>query len=187
MSKIVTIRVDGREFEAVYCGKGQYSKVYRVGDRVIYYTRGDCAKEVLAQFMYDRLMHIPEMIRHENLTMPGGKIWYVFSSPYYRDATTKDQSAYMLMKDIIKYFNKMYYMYYRQGYRGIDLMRIFVGGMEADKLFPRSVIKAMNALVDVSYNCGYDNVIFDIHKKNFGVNRYGVLMFRDIVAVQQRS
>jgi len=87
------ITVDGQEYEAKYIGKGQYSKVFRVGDRVVYYTRGDCGKEVLAQFQYDRMTHLPELIRHQNITTVRG-VWYVFSSPYYRNVTTKDRSAY---------------------------------------------------------------------------------------------
>ena len=67
-----TIEVDGKFYKAKYIGKGQYSKVFRVGDRVVYYTRGDCGKEVLAQFQHDRMAHLPEIIRHENINSSRG-------------------------------------------------------------------------------------------------------------------
>ena len=63
-------------------------------------------------------------------------------------------------------------------------MQAFLVGMKESKEFPYSVIKALNILIDNAANCG-DKIIFDIHKRNFGVNEYGTLIFRDIIAVQQ--
>jgi hypothetical protein len=170
--------VDRKQYQAKYIGRGQYSKVYRVGDRVVYYTRGDCGKEVLAMFQYDRMAHLPEMIRHENITTGRG-IWYVFSSPYYRDVKVSDRSAWELMKEIIKY-HKSYDYISRSTYKlsGINLMQSVVGGMREDSLLPRSVIKALQEIVNVASNCG-ERVGFDLYKKNFGVNEYGTLIFRD--------
>ena len=54
-----SIEVDGKSYQAKYIGKGHYSKVFRVGDRVVYYTRGDCGKEVIVMFQYDRMVHLP--------------------------------------------------------------------------------------------------------------------------------
>lgn len=179
------IEVDGRQYEARYVGKGKYSRVYRVGDRVVYYTTGDCAKEVISMFQYDRMMHLPEIIRHDNLRT-GKTLWYVFSSPYYRDVTKKDSSAYSLAKRMINFYVDVYG---RSGLKGIYAMQAFVNDMEAararqyrgyEKGFPKSVIRAMQELVDVSSNCG-GQVGFDLHMKNFGVNDYGVLIFRDLV------
>ena len=184
VKKKVTIIVDGKKYEATYIGKGQYSKVYRVGDRVVMYTKGDCAKEVLSMHLYEHITHLPELIRHENITTRPGIHWYVFSSPFYRDVTTKDKSAYKLMKDIVNCYNEIYYKYWRMGYKGVDLMKMFIMGMDEYKYFPRSVIKALDILVENAGNCGYNDVIFDIHKKNFGVNDYGTLIFRDLVAIK---
>jgi hypothetical protein len=39
------------------------------------------------------------------------------------------------------------------------------------------MINAMHLLVDLGAMCG--DVRFDFHKKNFGVNEYGTLIFRD--------
>lgn len=183
------IEVDGKQYKAKYIGKGQYSKVFRVGDRVIYYTRGDCGKEVLAQFQYDRMMHLPEIIRHKNIMTARG-IWYVFSSPYYRNVTTKDKSAYTLMKLIIKWYSQffaMYRQYQVQAYGrvrdGLKTMQEFVKYLVDVRDIPRSIIKALQEIVDVASNCG-EKVGFDLHKKNFGVNEYGTLIFRDPIYVR---
>ena len=46
-----------------------------------------------------------------------------------------------------------------------------------------SVIRVLQALVDVSRNCG-ENAGFDFKKSNFGVNEYGTLIFRDVFWVR---
>ena len=174
------IEVDGKQYKAKYIGKGQYSKVFRVGDRVIYYTRGDCGKEVLAMFQYDRMMHLPEIIRHENITTIRG-VWYVFSSPFYRDIKKSDGSAYQMMKSIIKWYN-----YFDKGYNafsGIDYMQNIVNDFRLQSDVSRSIVKALQEIVDVASNCG-GKVGFDLHKKNFGVNEYGTLIFRDPIYVR---
>lgn len=172
------ITVDGRQYEAKYIGKGQFSKVYRVGDRVVMYTRGDCAKEVLAMFQYDRMAHLPELIRHENITVRPGIYWYVFSSPYYRNVTTRDKSAYELMNQIIQEY-KVFYRMVNQIGSTINLMQGFVHYLLEESKVSRSVVKALEEIVNVASNCG-DKVGFDFHKKNFGVNEYGTLIFRDV-------
>lgn len=183
------IEVDGQKYEAKYIGKGQYSKVFRVGDRVVYYTRGDCSKEVLAMFQYDRMAHLPEIIRHENITVRPGSMWYVFSSPYYRNVTTKDRSAYELMRKIIQTEQRISTLLYCEGHRGIELMQRIVTelrlyGHQYYGTLPNSVLKALQEIVDVASNCG-QGVGFDLHKKNFGVNEYGTLIFRDPIYVRE--
>ena len=178
------IEVDGKLYQAKYIGKGQYSKVFRVGDRVVYYTRGDCSKEVLSMFQYDRMMHLPEIIRHENITTTRG-IWYVFSSPYYRNVTKKDGSACILMNKLIKYVKR----FYREEWEGSDLRNVYfmqaiVHALKDIGEFPYSIIQAMFAIVDVASNCG-EGVGFDLHRKNFGVNEYGTLIFRDPIYVRE--
>lgn len=178
------IEVDGRQYQAKYIGKGQYSRVFRVGDRVVYYTRGDCGKEVLAMFQYDRMTHLPELIRHENITTPRG-IWYVFSSPYYRNVRASDKSAYKLMKKIIYEYGRFFDGYYRTGrLKGLDLMHAIVSSMRLQTDLPRSVIKALQEIIYVASNCGQD-VGFDLYAKNFGVNEYGTLIFRDPIYVKE--
>lgn len=179
------IEVDGKLYKAKYIGKGQFSKVYRVGDRVIYYTRGDCGKEVLAMFQYDRMMHLPEMIRHENITIRPGIIWYVFSSPYYRNVKRTDTSAYRMMKIIIEMYKEFWnqqrdyqYQAYGRVKQGIGVMQKFVEYVNEMKIVSRSVVKALQEIVNVASNCG-PIVGFDLHSKNFGVNEYGTLIFRD--------
>lgn len=174
------IEVDGKQYLAKYIGKGQYSKVYRVGDRVVYYTRGDCGKEVLAMFQYDRIAHLPELIRHENITTGRGA-WYVFSSPFYRNVRKSDGSAYLLMKRIIRWSE----IYYRQSnaYEGLKLMQDIVIRFAKEGDVPRSVVKALQEIVDVASNCG-ERIGFDLHAKNFGVNEYGTLIFRDPIYVR---
>jgi hypothetical protein len=177
------IEVDGREYQAKYIGKGQYSKVYRVGDRVVYYTRGDCGKEVLAMFQYNRMAHLPEIIRHEDITTVRGR-WYVFSSPYYRDVKKSDSSAWRLMQNIIS----VYKQFYRDEWEGSKLegiyfMQAMAHALNDTKEFPYSIIKALLEIVNVASNCG-DNIGFDLHKKNFGVNEYGTLIFRDPIYVR---
>jgi len=178
------IEVDGKLYKAKYIGKGQYSQVYRVGDRVVYYTRGDCGKEVLAQFQYDRMAHLPEIIRHENITTARGT-WYVFSSPYYRNVMKSDSSAWKLMRQVVEAY-KIFYRKYNQ-FEGIDLMQNIVNDFEeyADAIvIPHSIVKALQEIVDVASNCG-ERVGFDLHKKNFGVNEYGTLIFRDPIYVRE--
>lgn len=177
-----TIVVDGKEYAAKYIGKGQYSKVFRVGDRVVYYTRGDCSKEVLAQFQYDRMMHLPEIIRHENITVRPGIYWHVFSSPYYRNVTTKDRSAYELMVRIHKWYR--FFFSQHHAHEGIAVMQFVVDKMREESDLPRSVVKALQEIVDVASNCGY-GVGFDFKKSNFGVNDYGTLIFRDPIYVRE--
>lgn len=177
------IEVDGHKFRAKYIGKGQYSKVYQVGDRVVYYTRGDCGKEVLAMFQYDRMTHLPEIIRHENITTARGT-WYVFSSPFYRNVTIKDRSAYALMKEIIRSVDRYRQALYLRGERGIRLMQEQVNAVKENQGIPRSVVKALQEIVYVAGNCGTD-IYFDLHKRNFGVNEYGTLIFRDPIYVRE--
>jgi hypothetical protein len=177
--------VDGQEYQAKYIGKGQYSKVFRVGDRVVYYTRGDCGKEVLAMFQYDRMAHLPELIRHENITTVRG-VWYVFSSPYYRNVTSKDRSAWNMMKKIILWHSEFITNIHGSGSgkvsHNVDKMQEFVEFIVDD--FPHSIVKALQEIVDVASNCG-QGVGFDLHKKNFGVNEYGTLIFRDPIYVRE--
>ena len=174
------IEVDGKSYQAKYIGKGQYSRVFRVGDRVVYYTRGDCGKEALAMFQYDRMAHLPEIIRHDNITTVRG-VWYVFSSPYYRNVTTKDKSAWELANRIIKWHNIIDRQYNAR--KGIFLMQNIVNDLRDRSDLPKSIIKALQEIVNVASNCG-DDVGFDLHKKNFGVNEYGTLIFRDPIYVR---
>lgn len=187
---MTTVEVDGIRFPARYIGKGQYSKVYQVGSRVVYYTRGDCSKEVLAMFQYKRIAHLPELIRHNDIVKKvsyGGKWgtvykeesrWYVFSSPYYRNVTKKDRSAYELMRLIQRSADRYRQALYLRGERGIYLMQSIIDGMKEDKQVPNSIVRVIQVIVDIASNCG-DDVYFDFKKRNFGVNEYGTLIFRD--------
>ena len=175
------IEVDGQQYEAKYLGKGQYSKVYQVGDRVIMYTRGDCAKEVLAMFQYDRMAHLPELISHEKVILRNRDYdWWVFSSPFYRNVTTKDRSAWLLMKKIMLWWSEWNDRDLNK-YRGIHGMQEFVNFSYDD--FPKSVIRALEEIVNIASNCG-DDIGFDFQKSNFGVNEYGTLIFRDVIWVR---
>lgn len=176
------IEVDGIKYSAKYIGKGSFSKAYRVGDRVVLYTRGDCAREVLAMFGYQRLMHLPEIIRHHDIQGRGG-VYYVFSMPYYKNVTKKDRSAYKLMMHIMAVWAEFWNnVIWKSGnkYQTIYTMQDFVKFARHE--LPYSVINALQELVDVSSNCG-DNVGFDFVKSNFGVNEYGTLILRDVVWV----
>jgi hypothetical protein len=181
--KQVSIQVDGKFYFAKYLGKGQFSKVYRVGDRVVYYTKGDCSKEVLAMYQYERMTHLPELVRHENLTTRPGVVWYVFSSPYYRDVRKSDRSAYELMKEIIRYYSAYFDIAYQRDKRQDAVFMYSIVSMMRDySSLPKSVIRAMEEIVNISSNCG-GAMGFDLHPKNFGVNEYGTLIFRDPVWV----
>ena len=179
------ITVDGQEYQAKYIGKGMYSKVFRVGDRVIYYTRGDCGKEVLAMYLYNRMAHLPDLTRHEDITTVRAR-WYVFSSPYYRDVKRSDTSAWELRRHVIASYQ--YYTGYMRS-KGIDkennveFMQGFVEYMKNSKYVKYSVVKALQEIVDAASNCGA-GVGFDLHNKNFGVNDYGTLIFRDPIYVR---
>lgn len=178
----VSVEIDGRFYGAKFLGKGSFSRAYRVGDRVVLYTKGDCAKEVLDLYQYDKMMHLPDVIRHENTD--GG--WWCFSMPYYRNVSTKDQSAWKLYRALQAHFNVVYgrlYYRFKQGRvkpYGPDLMYAYVASVKADG-FPNSVVNALMRLTELAMNCG-DDVGFDFHKGNFGVNEYGVLIFRDVIA-----
>ena len=186
------IEVDRQKYEAKYIGKGQYSKAYRVGDRVVLYTKGDCAKEALSMFQYDRMAHLPELIQHDFIR--GGQygrgdlLWYVFSTPYYRNVTRKDTSAWNLMKCIIEYWNEYWkseqdyqYQAYGRVHVNAKVMQKFVEFLKVNEI-RRSIIRALQELVDISRNCG-NEVGFDFKKSNFGVNEYGTLIFRDVIWV----
>lgn len=177
MAKKIVIEVDGQLYSATYIGKGQYSKVYRVGDRVVYYTKDDCTKEVLSMFLHNRVTHLSEMVRHDNIQLRYNT-YSVFSSPFYRNVKKTDASAWKLMNKIIKLFyieaSRLYSQQIRFDY---DVMHTLVDRIDEYKELPHSVINAMHLLVDIGSNCG--DVRFDFHKKNFGVNDYGTLIFRD--------
>ena len=181
---MTTVEVDGFKFPAKYIGKGKYSKVYRVGNRVVYYTRGDCAKEVLAMFQYDRIAHLPEIVRHDDVFGYHGRRWYVFSSPYYRNVTKKDKSAWLLRKKIIDWYDVFYRQHMRVGMgqrypTGVKLMADIVNDFKKSDVVPYSVVRALQKIVDIASNCGYGDMGFDFHRQNFGVNEYGTLIFRD--------
>jgi hypothetical protein len=179
------IEVDGKQYQAKYIGKGKFSKVYRIGNRVIYYTRGDCTKEVLAMFQYERIAHLSEIIRHDNIRGYGGNVWYVFSSPYYRNVTRKDRSAYELMKDIVEAYYSFRQQKDKYNIHGLTGMENFVKYLVLYRFdIPRSVVRALQEIVDIASNCG-NNVLFDFHNKNFGVNEYGTLIFRDPIYVME--
>lgn len=179
--RTVTITVDGEHYNARRLGKGKYSIVYKVGDRAVYYTRGDCSKEVLAMYNYGRVTHLPEIIRHGNIHT-NRSMWYVFSSPIYANVTKKHKSAFELRRNIIEaYFS---YRNDIEGHgfslRGIYGMLNFVKYLRIYRPdIPKSISNALQVIVDVASNCGSDFVAFDFHKGNFGVNEYGTLIFRD--------
>ena len=183
MDKKVVIVVDGREYSATYVGKGHFSKVYRIGDRVVYYTEDDCTKEVLAMFLHDRVTHLPEMVRHDDEQF-GRKRYRVFSCPFYRNVKSTDTSAWKLMNKVISLTkietNRLHY----QGVRFYpDVMHALVDRIEEYKQLPYSMINVMHLLVDLGSTCG--DARFDFHKKNFGVNHYGTLIFRDPMYVMK--
>ena len=141
---------------------------------------------MLAMYLYDRMAHLPELIRHENMTTAKGT-WYIFSSPYYRNVKKVDRSAWELMHSVIAGYN--YYAGLMRS-RGIDkqnnleYMQGFVDYMSKGKYVKHSIVKALQEIVDVASNCG-QGVGFDLHSMNFGVNEYGTLIFRDPIYVQE--
>lgn len=182
MARKAIIEVDGQRYNATYLGKGMYSKVYRVGDRVVYYTKDDCTKEVLSMFAQDRYTHLPEMVAHNDVKgyfrNVGWRYYKVYSSPYYRDVRASDTSAWKLMKRLIKLFYIEVSRMYRQEIRfDQQVMHILVDRIEEYREIPHSIINVMHLLVDLGALCG--DARFDFHKKNFGVNTYGTLIFRD--------
>lgn len=177
------IEVDGRQYYATYLGKGTYSKVYRVGDRVVYYTKDDCTKDVLSMFVLDRITHFPEIVRHNDIQR-GNNYYLVYSSPYYKDVRSSNVSAWRLMKKLIKVFYEEAARM-SQLYRRFDneIMHTLVDRIEERNELPHSAINAMRILVDLGAMCG--DARFDFHKKNFGVNEYGTLIFRDPMYVMK--
>lgn len=177
------IEVDGRQYYATYLGKGTYSKVYRVGDRVVYYTKDDCTKDVLSMFVQDRVTHFPEIVRHNDMQV-GNNYYLVYSSPYYKDVRSSNVSAWKLMKKIIKLFNiESSRLHYHKIRFDQQVMHTLVDRIEEYKELPYSMINAMHLLVDLGAMCG--DARFDFHKKNFGVNEYGTLIFRDPIYVMK--
>lgn len=188
-NKLAVIEVDGRKYQAKYVGKGSFSKVYRIGDRVIYYTRGDCGKEALAMYQYDQMTHMPELIRHDNINSRRGTEFYVFSSPYYRNVKSTDKSAWVLMNFLINEHYKFlvnYRHYQQQAYGrvrdGEQTMLAFIEHLREETKVPKSVTKALFTLYELARNCG-DKIGFDLKKSNFGINEYGTLIFRDVIWV----
>lgn len=183
MAKKVVIVVDGAKYNATYIGKGMYSRVYRIGDRVIYYTEDDCTKEVLSMFLYDRITHLPEMVRHDDEQF-GRNSYKVFSSPFYRNVKSTDASAWKLMNKVISLTEIEATRLHHQRVRIFpDVMHTLVDRIEEYKQLPYSMINAMHLLVDLGSTCG--DARFDFHKRNFGVNHYGTLIFRDPMYVMK--
>jgi len=178
--EIKIIRIDGKEYIAEYLGKGVFSKVYRVGNRAIYFTKGDCSKKVLAMYSFERLPHITEIVQHNNVGA-----FQVYSSPIYGDVKKSDTSAWRLMTEIIKLY-KLYSSHLAVNFlrlSGRERMQGFVDMLEDDKSVPYSIIRSLQAMIEIYRNCG-DNTYFDFHKQNFGVNEYGTLIFRDIAFIK---
>ena len=63
----------------------------------------------------------------------------------------------------------------------VKVMQKFVEFLKVNEV-RRSIIRALQELVDISRNCGND-IGFDFKKSNFGVNEYGTLIFRDVIWV----
>lgn len=189
---MATVVVDGIEYEGKFIGQGKFSKVYRVGNRVVYYTKNDCAKEVLG-YSDVRMMHLPELIRHENVIVYDIKkgeikdVYNVYSAPYYKNVTRKDESAWLLMNAIIDFYFE-YYMRNKDivrshsGMTNIEKMEGFVDYIRGKVIIPRSIVNALAYLVNRIRDCGED-AMFDFHSGNFGINEYGVLILRDVVAI----
>jgi hypothetical protein len=130
------------------------------------------------------MAHLPELIRHENITTARGR-WFVFSSPYYRDVKSSDTSAWKLMKKIILWHSEYKVEYYRDYTHEADdiySMQAFVHFVKDD--MPKSIINALQEIVNVASNCG-PVIGFDLKKNNFGVNEYGTLIFRDPIYVRE--
>lgn len=188
---MATVVVDGIEYEGKFIGQGKFSKVYRVGNRVVYYTKNDCAKEVLG-YSDVRMIHLPELIRHENVIVYDIKkgeikdVYNVYSAPYYKNVTRKDESAWLLMNKIIdlyfEYMININIVCRRIGMTNIEKMEGFVDYIRGKVIIPRSIVNALAYLVDRIRDCGED-AMFDFHSGNFGVNEYGVLILRDVVVV----
>jgi hypothetical protein len=165
------IGVDGVGYPATYIGRGKFSRTFRVGDRVVYYTKGDCAKEVLAMFG-ERRTHLPEIIRHNDVVVYDKHWrekyrWQVYSSPYYRDVTAKDKEAWRLVGILYKTWLSV-------------PKDEFFEFLRSRKDVPRSIVRDLEYIYEVSRNCG-NKIYFDLHRKNFGVNEYGTLIFRDAI------
>jgi hypothetical protein len=181
------ISIDGHLYSAKYLGMGKFSEVYRVGDRAVYYTKDDCTKEVLALFYHGGVPHLPEIIQHDNV-QAGRTEFQCYSSPIYRNVKRTDTSAYRLRKSIIGWYESFYQMHQINRIKfepNFDTMRKFVEYCRVETDLPRSVVKALDTLTEISGNCGYD-ISFDMHKGNFGVNAYGTLIFRDLVYVVRK-
>jgi hypothetical protein len=186
------IKIDGKLYSAEYLGRGKFSKVFKVGNRAVYYTQGDCGKEVLAMFQRKRVMHLPEIVRHDDVEVRG-KYYYVFSSPIYRNVTRKDRSAYESMMMIINLYGRFWDKLVNEvglvafnEMTGAEIMERFVEYVRKIPIVPRSIVQALEELVNVAINCGGD-VVFDFHRRNFGVNEYGTLIFRDPIASEQKD
>jgi hypothetical protein len=166
------VEVDGVKYPATYIGRGKFSRTFRVGDRVVYYTKGDCTKEVLAMFG-ERRTHLPEIIRHNDVVVYDKHWrekdrWQVYSSPYYRDVTAKDKEAWRLVNIL------------RGVWLSISIDKFSLEFLRLRKDIPRSIVRDLEYIYEVSKNCG-DKIYFDLHRKNFGVNEYGTLIFRDVI------
>lgn len=168
------VEIDGKLYEGKFVGKGKFSKVFRVGDRVVYYTKNDCTKDALAMFGR-RIMHLPEIIKHDVVKTSDGKGWFVYSSPYYKNLTSKYKSAWETYRKLIRA-----YVSFLRGTSsfGYNLAVEFIEYLKKINFTPKSIIRALEHIIDIGSSCG-EYIYFDFHKGNFGVNEYGVLIFRD--------
>lgn len=178
---IADIAIDGRQYKALFVGRGVYSKTFLLCTQteciVVYYTKNDCTKEALS-LLSRKVKHIPRVRAHHPVVIKS-VVYNVYTSPYYRDVTKRDILAWRHYDEMKKLYNSYRSIAWKDISKGYEFVCGFVEYMKSVGTLPESLIEAFNVVLLLVINCD-GTVYVDIKKNNFGVDDNGNLVLRDV-------
>jgi hypothetical protein len=176
-----TIRVDDKDLEAEFLGKGHYCTAYRAGDTVYcFVVEDEYMKEVISQWI-ENVPHIPAIRKHDDQQIRG-KWFQLYSMPFYRNITAKDREAWAALKVLKESAERLFRQEYCQAkplaVHGAYFNQAIIEDTRGK--VPESVTKALEELASAAqnYGCG---VSFEFGQRNIGVDDQGRIIFRDIL------
>lgn len=187
--------VNGRVFSLEKIGKGAFSVAYRDlenQEQVLIFVRDlqdqnlqDYAKESLADWCYSdnhgAIKHLPKMEWLESEYEEKGVFYQVFLTDFYENLSAKHKQAWTQHKQIKRLFDQALTSRGNNEH-ALDQTRRFL--KLAEKELDPDLYDALIAVSDAFRN--FDDPSFDFGKRNFGVNREGVLILRDVVFCQEK-
>ncbi len=169
-----TITVNGKELEAIFLGKGQFSKAYRVGDFVYTFTKNDYSKEAVSMWAIEN-EHTPTIERIQIID----DNTHIYRMPYYEPLNAKDHpTAWAIRKELQNVKTQYFWDFARQhnNYWGFDLSNKVIECANVSD----TIKECLQSMIDAFMN--YDvNPCFEFPKRNLAVDDKGNIIFLDVL------